>query len=157
MKKTVNKFKRIISLALLCALMLSLTSCGTRKLDVSDYIDVTFTGMNGSGTATLTVDRDGLNEFAEEKLHFSEKMKANTQGNVLMQEFISHITFADLLYIDFEEYYTNLSNKENVHVIVTMNPLASLRISMGQLESDLEFEFKDVRIEYRVKGLEKVK
>ncbi len=155
MRKTAIKFKRIISLALLCALMLSLTACGPRKLDVSDFIEVEFSGVNGSGTATLTVDRAGLNEFAEEKLHFSEKMQASTQGNSLAQAFMSNITFADLLYIDFEEYYTNLSNKENVHVIVTMNPLASLRISMGQLESDLEFEFKEVRIEYRVKGLEK--
>lgn len=57
MKKKVNVF-------LMAAVMvLLLAGCGKQKVDLSEYVNVTYTGLNSKGTATVDIDFDAMENF----------------------------------------------------------------------------------------------
>lgn len=59
------KLKKLIPTAILsAAAVLMLSACGAQKVDVSQYVDVTFNGLDGRGTAQLSTS--GLNGAIEE-------------------------------------------------------------------------------------------
>ena len=59
------KPRKFISMTILTAfIMLLLTACGTTDVDVSQYIKLTFEGMNGQGVAVLNCS--GLEEAVPE-------------------------------------------------------------------------------------------
>lgn len=50
------KCKKYFLFAFLCAVIVLLcTSCGTKEIDVSQYVKVTFEGLDGKGTASLDI------------------------------------------------------------------------------------------------------
>lgn len=51
-----KNFKRIFAFVSVLILCLSLTACGSKKLNLSDYLSVKFYGENGNGTAHLSFD-----------------------------------------------------------------------------------------------------
>lgn len=57
MKKKANVF-------LIAAVMvLLLAGCGKQKVDLSEYVNVTYTGLNSKGTATVDIDFDAMENF----------------------------------------------------------------------------------------------
>ena len=70
-----TKGKGLFLLGLAAVPMFAFTGCGTRTVDLNDYVTITAEGYNTRGTAYYEFDTDA---FVED---YGDKIKINTKGN----------------------------------------------------------------------------
>lgn len=73
-----KKFLLIGAAVLVLILLVSVVSGGGIKIDMKDYVAVTFTGLDGKGNASLTVDYTSLAKVAEISTKKSDSELVNT-------------------------------------------------------------------------------
>ena len=108
MKKTVNLLL-ILSVILMC---LSLTACGgsTTKVDLSQYLSVSYTGYNGNGTPRIDFD------FADFEYGIMSQWKEND-----MLEKLSELTAVETTITYAADVSEGLSNGDIITVKITLD------------------------------------
>ena len=148
--------RKIIALIAVVALALSLTACGSTKINMKDYVTVDIVGYDGYAKAEMTVDSEAINACVDnDKL--AKKLAKLDKGNELWEQMASMYMLSDLVSVELAEEYTDLSNGDVVKVEVKVNPTAGLSIDMQDLEKTIGVKFSPVVMEYPVEGLEEAK
>lgn len=123
----------LISVAFFVSLVLFITKCyaakNYRTVDISDYIKVTYTGLEGKGKAQLSVDADKL-----------YKHLAGDEKNTVVLSKIKDVIHT----ITIEADNTNLKNGKNMEVKVTYDK---------ELAGKVGCKFKNLGYSIRVNGL----
>lgn len=151
-----NILKKVIAIVLTLSTLLTLCSCGAigrTKVDIKEYVEVEFDGLNGYATASLNVDYDGLNAVVAENLQkFVSKMSDEQSDFLLLglSDIRSYIVF------DFKEEYSNLSNGDTVTVTISAQDeiLNYLGWDFDDVEKELGIKFVDTEISFKVEGLQ---
>ena len=100
--------KKLIALSLICVLALCLLSgCGKTAVDLTDYVNVRFSGANGNGRARCDLDYSAL-----EAALAADSSKEAGLGSLLRLESSIHITVTP---------DKNLSNGDKVTVTVSFD------------------------------------
>lgn len=166
--------KRIISVILVVILVMSTAACGSEKvnefvgdipvvgglvrdkLNLEDYINVTFDGYNGAGRAVI-----GFNTVAVSTLVDAEKInqlfKKTIEYGMLPDEYInkmvSYCELSDLIGFELTTEGTNLSNGDMFSVKVVVDQIfADSGVTLEELKSILGVDF-DEEFTYTVTGL----
>ena len=128
---------RKIILALLLAVMaLALTACGSKSIDLTDYIVVgEVEGLNGHGTAVCTLDSDAL--FAAISSQQPDGSGSFLQQIAVLDEAFSHITVT-------AEPCENLFNGDTVAVTAVYDAPKDL---------DIGCKIKNGKTTFKVEGL----
>lgn len=118
-----------------------LTGCGSKsvKLDLMDYVEVSFTGYEGGGKAVLSMD----------SVQLEKDMVGDTDGNITSEELNKMLSMVDF---EMSVKYTadpteELSNGDKVTVTATYNE---------DLAKSYGLKITSVSKTYTVEGLEEV-
>lgn len=106
-----KKLTKLIALAALLVLCLSLTACGSTKLDLSEYLDVTFSGMDGNGTARMSLD------FAQMELDYAG-VKDGYPTQKQLEKMVSLALFESSVKCEADKE-ANLKNGDKITVTIT--------------------------------------
>lgn len=153
MKKII---KKVIAIVLTLSTLLTLCSCGAigrTKVDIKDYVEVEFDGLNGYATASLNVDYDRLNDLvAEDMQKFVSKITKDNSELLLFGLY----DIGNYIKIDFKEEYHNLSNGDTVTVTVSPQEetLKLFGIDYKDVEKGLGIKFVDTEVSFKVEGLQ---
>lgn len=143
-----NKKLLFIGAAVLALVLLVVALSGGRtKVDMKDYVTVNFAGLDGKGTATMTVDYNGLSKVAE----ITEKTKKSDPDvafmiSMLGEEWMKREWLESGITCTMEET-KGLSNGDKVTVKITAN---------DDMCKQLNIKVKDQTITYQVEGLTQV-
>ena len=148
--------KKVTSITLIIATLLALCSCtagGKTKVDIKEYIEIEYSGMNGHATATLKVDYDGLNELVAENLKELVSKNNEKYSEFVLYELSNIKSYID---IDLKEKYSNLSNGDTVTVTVSAQEetLKLLGWDFKDVEKELGIKIVDTEIDIKVEGLQ---
>lgn len=119
-------------------------------IDLEKYAEITYSGYNGYGTASLEVDWDKLTEDYAGKLEFTSEGKKELESLGVLSELVSddpvdYLEDSITAELDKKE---ELSNDDIIHITWDINK---------DLEKEIKVEFKyDNETEYTVSGLEKI-
>ncbi len=150
--------KTLFTVALFFILTVLLCSCGSKQINMKDFIEITYESYNGYASAYLDVDYDSLNSQVNNK-------KINKFVNQCIREdedlaFFGEVspeeelfTLADFLDFELAESYNNLSNGDKVVVCVSYSGYISEDITLEKMCKGLGIKIKSTEIEYKVKGL----
>lgn len=136
------KIKLFISTLVMFSIILFVfTACGTKEIDVSQYINVAFDGMDGEGTAVL--EMNGLNDAIETAFLGDDNSLEKTVKILTELNAVQNSVSVDL---DKDEA---LSNGDTVTAIITVdNDTAK--------ENGISFVGAE-KVEFTVSGLKEVK
>ena len=140
-----RKFLLIGAAILALILIVAAMGGGQTKVDMKDYVAVTFSGLDGKGTAALTVDYAALAEVAD----VSGKKGNSELGNMIYlmgEEFVKY----DLLERGIRctlENNKGLSNGDKVTVKVTAD---------DDICKQMKMKVKDQTVTFTVEGLTQV-
>lgn len=71
-----KKGKKISAFLTAAAMVLLLTGCGKQKVDLSEYVNVSYTGLNSRGSATVSMDLEAMEDFLiDEKADDKDNLK----------------------------------------------------------------------------------
>ena len=121
MEKTKFTFSKIMTILVICVAMFSFTGCGSTKVNMNDYITISFEGYNGYAKPRLTVDTDSLNRVIKDKADFNKKLISLDKDSNFWELMISGADLSDLITVKFAEDYQNLSNGDVVRVEIGMD------------------------------------
>lgn len=125
--------KKIIALTMLLVIILSmLTACGGRKINMSDYVSVTFSGGNGNGTAHVRFDT----------LRFESDIMSGRSGKENTWEYAAKLTSLEMTIICEADKTTGLSNGDKVKVTISYDngKARNLGVSLGGLTETFRVE-----------------
>lgn len=144
-------------------LMLTLCSCGSKTIDLTDekLAYLTYNGCNGKATPVITVlndeikdeiDRDKAKKYIDKLVDdLSRKDDLRDELDKKYKEIDVFDVFFD---VEFDEAYTNLSNGDEVLVNVILSDAADdAGLEKKDVEKGLGIKFKD-QYSYTVSGLE---
>ena len=179
MKRSIFTFFKFALLAIcILIVVLVITSCGKTTIKVADYVDISVKGGNGYATPTLKVDTTSLDDEyplteKQKKSLYNTFMKLYKKSPKLQEEMPSKSYYEDLIksYLDdanlsnfvvmeFAEEYENISNDDELRVIVRpntylvkiLNTADNLKnLTTPELEEILGVSFKECVI--KVSGL----
>ena len=157
MKKTKSIFSKILTVLVICVAMFSFTGCGSTKVNMNDYITVSFEGYNGYAKPRLTVDTDSLNRVIKDKADFNKKLISLDKDNNFWELMISGADLSDLITVKFAEDYQNLSNGDVVRVEIGMDDFIESVADFDKLQKTIKVDFKPLVLDYVVSGLEEAK
>lgn len=91
MRKSVKKWLILVAS---CLLMLGLSSCGGKTIDLNDYVKVEIGGYDGYGTAQVVFDTEKFDEdYSSMKFKSSDNLYAayyKTAANCVRREFVNY-------------------------------------------------------------------
>ena len=151
-----NILKKVIAIVLTLSTLLTLCSCGAigrTKVDIKDYVEVEFDGLNGYATASLNVDYDRLNDLVAEDMQKFVSKITKDNGELLL---FGLYDISNYIKIDFKEDYSNLSNGDTVTVTVSAQEetLKLFGIDYKDVEKGLGIKFVDTEVSFKVEGLQ---
>lgn len=166
MKKT-SIIKAVLSAILISVIGLSFCSCGVKsKINLRDYIQLEFSGLDGKGKMSYNVDRDALNAqipASKAAKYFAKlnkktvKGKDDTEARLYAMDYESPNGFFSFFCLEWDgnEYsdYSDLSNGDKI--TVTVNP-SDLMLQADQTFEDVEKALGisvDKTLEFTVEGL----
>ncbi len=144
MKKT-----KFVAIVLMVSLMATLFSaCGSKTIDLRDYVSVEFQGANGYGSAKAKFDEDALAEDLMDQ--YGSKIKKAAKGNEIYEDDpdLYAEMIAELFYVRTDG--ENLSNKDKVTVKIEFDG------SLEKIKKNAGIEFKNFECEFTVSGLGEV-
>lgn len=132
MKKMKFMFWVVVSL-----MMLGLAGCGTTEIDLMDYVTVSFSGVNGQGTAVCNVDTVGL----------EQDLAGDKDGEISLDEleklgWIAQFESTLSYQVDQE---TGLSNGDQVTVSVTCDEDFAKENKVKVSEGEKEFQVEGLK------------
>lgn len=134
--------KRMVTKGLIAgtalAAVICMAGCGTPKIDLNKYVEVTFSGYDGYGTAEVTLDTDAIMDDYGKKIKLSDE--AEEWGDA--EDFLDMCIYVG---VDASD---GLSDGD----IVTLD----WDVETSYLESALNAEFSYESEEYTVSGLEEI-
>lgn len=126
------------------------------KLNLEDYINITFDGHNGAGKANVSFNSVVANTlFDAEKIN--QLFKESTEYAMLPDEYVnkmaSHCELSDIIDFDFITDRTGLSNGDVISVkVAVVQEFADSGVTLEDLKSILGVDFEE-EFTYTVSGL----
>lgn len=130
--------KYIILTALALTMMMVLTACGGKSLDMTEYTNVSFNGLDGKGSAAVTIDYNKLANtlFGEEPaLTDLEKIADYTKKRFKLEMAVS---------CEFEQK-NDLSNGDSFPVTIRVNEAYTKELGFSVKKTELSFKVSDLR------------
>ncbi len=141
-----KKFLLVGAAVLALILLVTIMSGGRTKVDMKDYITVTFTGLDSKGTASMTVDYNALAKVA----NITSNKKSNSELSNMIYMLGEEWVKFELLNEGIEctlENAKELSNGDKVTVKVTAD---------DDVCKQLNIKVKNQTLTFKVEGLTKV-
>lgn len=164
--------KKILLIGMIFATILVLCSCGQKTVKLDKFIEITYSpAYEGYARPELTFNEEEFNkqvsyearekyaikiakmtpEYKEDKEYYDDMLEA-------MKEFKSAPELSDWFYVDFSEDYSKLSNGDKIKVrVFNSYNFGDSELTIQEVAKGLGVKFSKTEIEYKVKGLEKVK
>lgn len=158
MKNSGRIFKIAILAVTVLTLIAALCSCsiGKKKIDLLDYMEITYYSFDGYATPRFELDKDLVEaEITVEKMekYFSE---VNGEEYEMFKAWGESVYFGDIFEVEFAETYSNLSNGDEI--VINIRPTDELERAgetIKSVQKGLGIKFKDTEIKVKVSGLQK--
>ena len=144
--------KKIFLVLITLAMVTSFASCGVgaQKIDMRDYVTVTYDSFNGYATADIEVDKEGIMERID-----NEKLVAFVKEMIGYYPLYGTMTAEDLFDFNFAEEYENLSNGDKIELVVDIDSsFLEFGVTLEEMEKALGIKVSNKNISFKVEGLE---
>lgn len=142
--------RKMAAFVLLAVVTMAMTACGSKEVDLSDYVYIEYAGYSGNGRVRMCLlNPETVVPYIEKAINYTERAQELNSTELAGTGMEYPERFEDLIHIVAVEgqTYSNLSNGDTVVFGIRLDGAG-----IEQFEADFECEFKDT-IEIKVKDL----
>ncbi|MDO4733856.1 MAG: zinc ribbon domain-containing protein [Lachnospiraceae bacterium] len=136
--------------AIVAVLLLFVFPIGKVKIDLAKYVKVEYSGYDGGGKATATIDRDRFLEDYSGKIKYSKKYASlEAEGFFAAEELIDYYVFCSIDSYDFD-----LKNGDEVNCNIWADPMTTKIFNVSLKNEKKIISGGGLNVPFTVEGLE---